>query len=134
METTQQLSPALRTPIHAPGDGSRDDDAADSVVLMVSELVTNAVEHAQPPLVLHVSREHTALRVWVGVTDGGPATREGPWTSSCAYEEHGRGLSMVKALASAHGAHSHGGGTTHWARMPVAYGELLLMADESGES
>ncbi|WP_406205135.1 ATP-binding protein [Streptomyces decoyicus] len=99
-----------------------DDDAAHSVLLVVSELVTNAVEHAQPPLALHLYRENTGLRVWVGLTDGGPSARAGAWTSSCAHDEHGRGLTIIEALAAAHGADSHAGGTTHWARLPVVQG------------
>ncbi|MGW2025255.1 ATP-binding protein [Streptomyces decoyicus] len=99
-----------------------DDDAAHSVLLVVSELVTNAVEHAQPPLALHLRREKTGLRVWVGITDGGPSARDGAWTASCAPDEHGRGLAVIEALAAAHGADSHAGGTTHWARLSVAYG------------
>ncbi|WP_268981043.1 ATP-binding protein [Streptomyces coffeae] len=98
------------------------DDAAHSVLLVVSELVTNAVEHARPPLTLHLSRENTARRVWVGITDGGPATREGAWASSCAHDEHGRGLAIVEALATTHGARRHTGGTTYWARLPLAHG------------
>ncbi|MCZ1005945.1 ATP-binding protein [Streptomyces lydicus] len=169
METSQQLSYAMRMPVHtAAGDSpcgsgrdvaligcdprfvahaSRplahrpeavgfarriarsvlhawriDDDAAHSVLLVVSELVTNAVEHAQPPLALHLCRENRGRRVWVGITDGGPSARGGSWTSTCAHDEHGRGLAIVEALAAAHGADRHVGGTTHWARLPVACG------------
>ncbi|MFJ8589611.1 ATP-binding protein [Streptomyces sp. NPDC093595] len=55
------------------------DEAIDAVVLVASELVTNAVEHARAPLSLHLHREHTGNRVWVGVTDGGPSAHNGPW-------------------------------------------------------
>jgi anti-sigma regulatory factor (Ser/Thr protein kinase) len=89
----------------------------DAVLLVVSELVTNAVEHAQPPVTLHLHRERVGSRVWIGVSDGGPATREGDWTVSCTDDEHGRGLAIVDALAIAHGTVSHPGGTTHWARL-----------------
>ncbi|MFI9645296.1 ATP-binding protein [Streptomyces sp. NPDC052040] len=154
METSQQLSQVIRTPVrtagalvesdpllvdhtsrrlaHRPEAVRRarriaesaltawgiHDDAAHSVLLVVSELVTNAVEHGQPPLALHLGRECTGPRVWVGVTDGGPSAGGGPWTSSCAHDEHGRGLAIVEALAAAHGTHRHLGGTTHWARLP----------------
>lgn len=93
--------------------------AAESVLLVVSELVTNAIEHAQPPLALHLRRERADLRVWVGITDGGPATREGAWAASCSQEERGRGLCIVDALATAHGTHDRCGRITHWARLPV---------------
>ncbi|MCX5233236.1 ATP-binding protein [Streptomyces sp. NBC_00233] len=89
----------------------------DAVLLVVSELVTNAVEHAAPPLALHLHRERAGSRVWVGVTDGGPAVQEGAWTASCADDEHGRGLTIVDTLAESHGTRTHSSGTTHWARI-----------------
>ncbi|MET7552483.1 ATP-binding protein [Streptomyces sp. NPDC005500] len=95
------------------------DNTTEAVILVVSELVTNAVEHATAPVVLQLHQD-TALRVWVGVTDGGPAARDGQWTSSCEADEHGRGLSLVKALTDAHGTRSHQAGTTHWARLPAS--------------
>ncbi|TQK50887.1 histidine kinase-like protein [Streptomyces sp. SLBN-118] len=97
------------------------EDAATSVLLVVSELVTNAVEHACPPLAvhLHLHREHAGLRVWVGVTDGGPAERHGNWAATCAADERGRGLCIIDALATSHGSRTHWGGTTHWARLSV---------------
>jgi anti-sigma regulatory factor (Ser/Thr protein kinase) len=96
------------------------DDTADGVLLVVSELVTNAVEHARAPIVLHLHREHADHRIWIGVSDGGPADRDGAWTRSCADDEHGRGLGLVDALAEAHGTRTHTGGATHWARLAAA--------------
>jgi len=97
-----------------------DRQATDVVLLVVSELVTNAVEHAQPPLTLNLHHDGADGGVWVGVTDGGPAAHEGPWTSSCSSDEHGRGMDIVDALAENHGMHCHRGGTTHWARLSAA--------------
>ncbi|WP_406209677.1 ATP-binding protein [Streptomyces sp. NBC_01017] len=99
--------------------GNSRNDAAEAVVLVVSELVTNAIEHAQPPVMLHLHRETTGNRVWVGVTDGGPAPDEASWTSPRTDAEHGRGLSIVDTLADAHGTHhlTNGTATTHWARL-----------------
>ncbi|MFJ9753063.1 ATP-binding protein [Streptomyces chartreusis] len=93
------------------------EDEAEAAVLVVSELVTNAVEHAEPPLVLHLHRQHADRRVWIGVTDGGPAAQDGAWSSSCAPDERGRGLHLVQALAQAHGMRRHTGGITYWVRM-----------------
>ncbi|MFI8294150.1 ATP-binding protein [Streptomyces sp. NPDC085614] len=93
-------------------------DIEDTALLVVSELVTNAVEHAQAPVVLHLHHQHADGRVWVGVTDGGPAPHDGAWSTSCTPDEHGRGLDLIDALTTAHGTHTHThGGTTHWARL-----------------
>ncbi|MGW1616997.1 ATP-binding protein [Streptomyces sp. NPDC002285] len=93
---------------------------ADEVLLVVSELVTNAVEHAQPPLALHLHLEHAESRILVEVSDGGPATHDGAWTASCAEDEHGRGLGIVDLVSEAHGSHADPcGGTTHWAQLTM---------------
>ncbi|MFJ9324596.1 ATP-binding protein [Streptomyces globisporus] len=95
-------------------------DPTEGIVLAVSELVTNAVEHANPPLALHLHREAQGGAIWVGVTDGGCTESEGAWTASRAADEHGRGLTIIDALAVAHGVHTHDNGTTtHWARLPA---------------
>ncbi|MFB7867853.1 ATP-binding protein [Streptomyces sp. NPDC056069] len=92
-------------------------DCVDRVALVVSELVTNAIEHALPPVMLHIHRDR-GDRVWVGVSDGGPAPNSGAWIASCATDEHGRGLTIVDALAEAHGTHAYSAGaTTRWARI-----------------
>ncbi|MFK0229962.1 ATP-binding protein [Streptomyces sp. NPDC090303] len=94
----------------------------DAVLLAVSELVANAVEHALPPLVLHLHGNPTRQHIWVGVSDSGSAPQEGPWTSSCAADEHGRGLGIIEALSEARGTHSYPDGTTmHWALLSIAF-------------
>src|SRR5258705_532663 len=55
----------------------------ESARLTVSELVTNAVEHARPPLTLELSRDPASRRVHLKVADGGPAATEGDWAASC---------------------------------------------------
>ncbi|MBM9624549.1 ATP-binding protein (plasmid) [Streptomyces zhihengii] len=97
-----------------------DGEATDAVLLVVSELVTNAVEHAQPPVTLNLQHDLADGGVWVGVTDGGPAAHDGPWISSCSGDEHGRGMDIVDAIAETHGTHCHQGGTTHWAHLSAA--------------
>ncbi|MET7391830.1 ATP-binding protein [Streptomyces sp. NPDC005529] len=96
-------------------------DAIEAVVLVVSELVTNAIEHALPPVTLHLHRETAGNRVWVGVTDSGPAPQRGDWISSCTDEEHGRGLTIIHTLADTHGTRELSNGTTtRWARLHSA--------------
>ncbi|MBM9624570.1 ATP-binding protein [Streptomyces zhihengii] len=94
-----------------------DEDTIATALLVVSELVTNAVEHAQPSIVLHLSCERARQRLRVQVADGGPASSEGSWTSSCAPDEHGRGLSIISCVANAHGAYTRTSGTIHWATL-----------------
>ncbi|MER7578139.1 ATP-binding protein [Streptomyces sp. NPDC126514] len=99
-----------------------DDDTLSSAELVVSELVTNAIEHARPPVVLYVEAASSvacgACSVHIEVTDGGPAAQDGEWTSSCTDDEHGRGSGIVDVLTSNHGTHPFGHGVTHWADMP----------------
>ncbi|MFI1400743.1 ATP-binding protein [Streptomyces sp. NPDC020681] len=109
--TAREITAAVLDEWHV-GEG-----ATETALLVVSELVTNAVEHAQPPVALHLHRERAGSRVWMGVSDGGPADGEGDWTASVADAEHNRGLEIVDALATAHGICLYPGGTTHWARL-----------------
>ena len=119
-----------RTPVDARGDGRavefpsapssvpaarhlvRDDLTArklpsrviDDSMLVVSELMTNAVSHAQP---LRVAGHADSVRlrwaadpprVWIGVTDGGG--RDRPRVGSADITDvTGRGLAIVQALA-----------------------------------
>jgi serine/threonine-protein kinase RsbW len=73
-------------------------------MLVVSELMTNAVRHAQP---LRTPGQDDAVRlrwttdpprVWIGVTDGGG--RDRPHVESADVADvGGRGLAVVQALA-----------------------------------
>lgn len=96
-------------------------DAAHEVLLVVSELVTNAVEHAMPPVGLHLGSSDLGTgRVRVEVTDGGPATSEGEWAAGCCDGEHGRGLYIIDHLAVAHGDSWETGRAIHWADFAFA--------------
>ncbi|WP_280677639.1 ATP-binding protein [Kitasatospora sp. MAA19] len=96
------------------------DEAADSVLLTVSELVTNAVEHAQPPLHLELSRDPGTRRVHIEVRDGGPAATESAWAASRTRGEHGRGLQIIDQLTAAHGDRAEPGHAIHWADVAIA--------------
>jgi hypothetical protein len=74
------------------------DGACQNILLVVSELVTNAVEHATAPIALHLHRDSAGCRIWVGVSDGGPAPT-GP--DAIPDDEHGRGLTLVEAVSQA---------------------------------
>ncbi|MCX5208841.1 ATP-binding protein [Kitasatospora sp. NBC_00240] len=91
-----------------------DEDTTDQALLVVSELVTNAVEHALPPVALHVERR-TGDTLHIEVDDGGPASVQGSWCAGRAPEEGGRGGGIIDVLTSAHGSRPLASGTSHWA-------------------
>lgn len=97
-------------------------DRAEDALLVISELITNAVVHALPPAVLRLSRAGAdgrgALRV--EVTDAGPPAADGRPAAGPCPGEHGRGLDIVTALAAECGTRVHPGGITWWAELPAA--------------
>ncbi|GHI02032.1 response regulator receiver protein [Streptomyces cellostaticus] len=91
-------------------------------LLVVSELLTNAIVHALPPAVLRLSwvRCDGPGTLRIEVTDGGPALAGGHARAGIDPDEHGRGEGIVHALADRHGIHVHGGGVTRWADLVAA--------------
>jgi hypothetical protein len=93
------------------------EDTCDTAVLVVSELVTNAIVHtASTHIVCELQDCDDLVRIAVrdeGCAPGQPhaATRQRP------EEEHGRGLLLVDALCRAWGAHEHGPGLLVWAEL-----------------
>ncbi|MBJ3809429.1 ATP-binding protein [Streptomyces flavofungini] len=81
---------------------------ADSIVLAVSELVTNAVRHGKGDVDLRLSISRNELLI--EVTDGNPNPAE--MNTSGTDEESGRGLLLVDALARKWGVTPDG--TTTW--------------------
>jgi anti-sigma regulatory factor (Ser/Thr protein kinase) len=92
--------------------------AREDLLLVVSELVTNAVLHGAEPIVVTVVR--TPDRVRVEVTDGAPDAS--PHSNRVRPDaETGRGLSVVTRLAAAWGWRATPGrGKTVWAELPLA--------------
>ncbi|MFI9251842.1 ATP-binding protein [Streptomyces sp. NPDC053069] len=85
-------------------------------LLVVSELVTNALLHARPPAVLRLSwiPDDGACTLRVEVTDAGAAFPVGGARADDP-DEHGRGETIIHALATRHGIRVHPGGVTRWA-------------------
>jgi hypothetical protein len=81
-------------------------DVRDRAVAVVSELVTNAVEHTEGMGELTLTVSGGALRA--GVRDGAAAPLPGP-------EAWGGGLRVVAGLSDAHGLTPHLDGKTVWA-------------------
>lgn len=93
-----------------------DDPAVDDAVLLVSELATNVVRHGLP-------REHdfevavTALGDGSSLIEVSDESRSEPRPRIVSeWEEHGRGLHLVEAVAAAWGVWNRGRhGKTVWA-------------------
>ncbi|MEU1462852.1 ATP-binding protein [Streptomyces sp. NPDC005727] len=91
----------------------------EDALLVVSELLTNAIVHALPPAVLRLSCDGPGV-LRVEVTDAGPARPAGQSPTWTDPDEHGRGEDIVHALADRHGIHLHPGGCTRWADLVAA--------------
>ncbi|GEK01512.1 ATP-binding protein [Streptomyces sp. NPDC003388] len=94
----------------------------EDALLVVSELLTNAIVHALPPAVLRLSWTlgggPGVLRV--EVTDAGPARPGGQSPAWADPDEHGRGEGIVHALATRHGMDVRPGRFTRWADLVAA--------------
>ncbi|MBT2393957.1 ATP-binding protein [Streptomyces sp. ISL-1] len=86
----------------------------EDALLIISELVTNAVVHALPPAALRVQCTRCSV-LRIEVTDGGPQPHRSSHTDP--KEEHGRGMYIVAALATRHGSVTHEKGATRWAEL-----------------
>ncbi|MFK4147305.1 ATP-binding protein [Streptomyces sp. NPDC004065] len=96
-------------------------DVADDALLVVSEMITNAVTHALSPALLRLSRvKGDGCRILrIEVTDAGPAAQSRQGGRDTLPEEHGRGSAIVAALSFRCGARIHPGGVTRWADLRV---------------
>ncbi|WP_445256348.1 SpoIIE family protein phosphatase [Nocardioides aurantiacus] len=88
-------------------------DLADTAVLLVSEMVTNALVHAGGPARLELSVASDRLRI--AVTDVEP--HEPALGAPDQDSTHGRGVLLVEALATAWGVAPSGSGKTVWAEL-----------------
>lgn len=89
-------------------------DVRDDVTLVVSEMVTNAVRHASPPVALEIQAE--GGRVHIAVRDGSP---DAPQPRAAPTDaEGGRGLLLVDLLCEDHGVQADPPGKTVWATLP----------------
>jgi anti-sigma regulatory factor (Ser/Thr protein kinase) len=90
-------------------------DAAFVTELVVSELVTNAIRHAQPPIQLRLIHDATLI---CEVSDGGntaPHLRR-----ARTYDEGGRGLLLVAQMTGRWGTRQSASGKTIWAEQTLS--------------
>lgn len=93
------------------------EDTCDTAVLVVSELVTNAIVHTASDIVVCELHDGDDL-VRIAVRDQGCAPGEPHPSPQRPEEEHGRGLILVEALCHSWGAQEHGPGLLVWADLP----------------
>ena len=91
------------------------DEAADVVLLVVSELVTNAVTHAKSLMRFTLELHGNCVRVSVTDTSASMPEEQAPEPS----EEHGRGIQLVDLLSSTWGAQILPDGKLVWAEVPL---------------
>jgi anti-sigma regulatory factor (Ser/Thr protein kinase) len=96
---------------HTPGWPS---DLVDDALLLVSELVTNAVTHGRPEITLQVCLRPASIGV--GVADQGAKFLPEPGHDVEADALHGRGLMLVGEIATEWGVSTQdeGPGKTVW--------------------
>lgn len=103
---------------------------ADSADIIMSELVTNAVEHGDEPalLAIYTDREADGGLLFIEVEDGGehmPEQRE-----ATDDELGGRGLLLVDALAADWGTEPVGHGKRVWASLSIGAASVASHAED----
>lgn len=89
-----------------------DGATAETAVLCLSELVTNAVIHTYAPAEVRVVLEDGVLTT--SVRDGGPGRPRTPGGHDDPLRVHGRGLELVDVLADRWGSEIDAVGSTMW--------------------
>jgi Anti-sigma regulatory factor (Ser/Thr protein kinase) len=95
------------------------DDVRQDAMLVISELVSNAVKHAAPLpegyVRVRCSIDENSLRI--EITDGGAVTRPNPAVAT-VFALGGRGLDIVRTISSDWGVIQDGRLVTVWAAVP----------------
>jgi anti-sigma regulatory factor (Ser/Thr protein kinase) len=91
------------------------DQLEEAAVLLVSELVTNAVRHATDTGAVGLELASTATRLRVEIQDGDPSWRQMDRVSDC--DESGFGFLLVDSLADRWGLRRVCAGKAVWAEL-----------------
>ena len=94
------------------------EDLIDEALLLVTELVTNAVVHAGTELELEISTDPDRLRV--EVSDRSPGTLPSVQEAPSETREGGRGIFLLDALATEWGTRHFGTGKSVWFQLGPA--------------
>ena len=108
---TAEASREARTSVAHLLDGQCSSSVIETAALLTSELVTNAVLHAAPPV--HLRAEITATGVRVEMRDSSNGTLPAP-KRALPTAHNGRGLAIIEALASRWGAEYTDAGKVVW--------------------
>ncbi|MFI0716680.1 ATP-binding protein [Streptomyces inhibens] len=93
-------------------------DHVDTMELLVTEVVTNAVRHGRGPLRLTLSARHTTL--YCEVEDANP---EQPTPHQAGEgDESGSGLTLIELVAGSWGSRPTDGGKAVWFELSTATG------------
>lgn len=115
----RQLDVALTAPaearafLHEVGCSEHATALLEDAVLLVSEMVTNAVRHGGPPLVVEVDCDEVALQV--RVRDGSPVLPVSRTPDPAA--EGGRGMVLLQLLSDDWGVEPAEDGKSVWFRL-----------------
>jgi two-component sensor histidine kinase len=90
-----------------------------SAVLLMSELVTNALMHGDPPVSASIDRRLTDVRI--SVSDAG---RDSPFVRPRPDETGGYGLRIVDSLCERWGCDFSKSGKTVWCEVALPFAEL----------
>ncbi len=108
--TETSVEAARRAALDALTAAGVDDEIRCDALLVVSELVTNAIRHGSPPVELRIRRAKDNLIITVA--DG--ATTSPETRPLDPHAGGGRGLHLVDVLAADWGSHPTGSGKTVW--------------------
>ncbi|MFP8959367.1 ATP-binding protein [Streptomyces nanhaiensis] len=118
---TNQAPGLARRYVRAALETHLEPELLDNTLLVITEMVTNAVQHALPPVILEVRHTYGHPKaIHIEVTDTGPNPRAVRLAKCSSQEENGRGNNIIAALSAENGTRLHSGTATRWAYLTAA--------------